>query len=40
MANTWNQSGTLWGQNQWGQQTQVDVSLTAPSQLTTSLSMN
>jgi len=37
MANTWGQSGTTWGQNQWGEQTQIDVTLTAPSQLTTAL---
>ena len=37
MANTWGQSGTTWGQNQWSEQTQIDVSITAPSQLTTSL---
>ena len=36
MANTWNQSGTLWGQNSWGQQAQVDLSLTGVS-ATTSL---
>ena len=28
MANTWNQSGTTWGQNQWGDQADVDVTLT------------
>ena len=26
--NTWNQTGTTWGQNQWGDQADVDVSLT------------
>jgi hypothetical protein len=25
MANTWGQSGTTWGQNQWGDQADVDV---------------
>ena len=33
MANTWGQSGTTWGQNQWGDQADVDVSITAPTQL-------
>jgi hypothetical protein len=28
MANTWNQSGTTWGQNSYGLQTEVNVSLT------------
>ena len=28
MANTWNQALTTWGQNQWGEQTQIDVTLT------------
>ena len=28
MSNTWNQSGTTWGQNQWGDQADVDVALT------------
>ena len=28
MSNTWNQSGTTWGQNQWGDQADVDVTLT------------
>ena len=37
MANTWNQANTTWGQNQWGDQADVDVTLTAPSQLSTSL---
>ena len=37
MANTWGQSGTTWGQNQWSEQTQIDVPITAPSQLTTAL---
>ena len=31
MANTWNQAGTTWGQNQWGEQTQIDISLTGLS---------
>jgi hypothetical protein len=37
MANTWNASGTLWGQNSWGDQGTVTQTLTAPSQLTTAL---
>ena len=37
MANTWGQSGTTWGQNQWSEQTQIDVTLTAPTQLSTTL---
>ena len=37
MANTWGASGTLWGQNQWSEQTQIDVPITAPTQLSTSL---
>jgi hypothetical protein len=37
MANTWGQSGTTWGQNQWGDQEAVDVTLTAPTQLSTTL---
>jgi hypothetical protein len=37
MANTWGQSGTTWGQNQWGDQADVDVSITAPTQLSTTL---
>jgi len=37
MANTWNQANTTWGQNQWGDQADVDVTLTAPAQLSTSL---
>ena len=36
MANTWNESGTTWGQNQWGDQGAVDVSITGQS-LTTAL---
>ena len=28
MSNTWNQSGTTWGQNQWGDQADIDVTLT------------
>ena len=28
MANTWNQSGTTWGQNTYGTQTQVIITLT------------
>ena len=31
MANTWNQALTTWGQNQWGEQTQIDVSITGLS---------
>ena len=31
MANTWNQSGTTWGQNTWGTQTQVIIPLTGLS---------
>jgi hypothetical protein len=31
MANTWNQSGTTWGQNSYGLQTEVNVSLTGLS---------
>jgi hypothetical protein len=37
MANTWGQSGTTWGQNQWGDQADVDVSITAPTQLSTAV---
>jgi hypothetical protein len=37
MANTWNAAGTLWGQNSWGDQGTVTQTLTAPSQLSTSL---
>jgi trimeric autotransporter adhesin len=37
MTNTWGQSGTTWGQNQWGDQADVDVSITAPTQLSTTL---
>jgi len=37
MANTWGQSGTTWGQNQWSEQTQIDVPITAPTQLSTTL---
>ena len=28
MANSWNESGTTWGQNTWGTQSQVIISLT------------
>ena len=28
MANTWNQSGTTWGSNQWGEQGPTTVTLT------------
>jgi hypothetical protein len=35
MDNTWNQSGTTWGQNTWGTQTQVIISLTGLSSTTT-----
>jgi hypothetical protein len=35
MANTWNQSGTTWGQNSYGLQTEVNVSLTGLSTTTT-----
>jgi hypothetical protein len=37
MANTWNQANTTWGQNQWGDQADVDVSITAPTQLSTAV---
>ena len=37
MANTWNQANTTWGQNQWGDQADIDVTLTAPAQLSTSI---
>jgi hypothetical protein len=37
MANTWDQAGTTWGQNQWGQQTQVDISLTTTLLATSSI---
>ena len=36
MANTWNQSGTTWGQNLWGEQADLTLTLTAPSALTSS----
>ena len=29
MANTWNQAGTTWGQNSWGQQADVTLTLTS-----------
>jgi hypothetical protein len=31
MANTWNQSGTTWGQNAYGEQADVDLTLTGLS---------
>ena len=31
MANTWNQSGTTWGSNQWGEQGPTIVTLTGQS---------
>lgn len=31
MANTWNQAGTTWGQNQWGQQAEPVVDVTGVS---------
>ena len=31
MANTWNQSGTTWGQNSYGLQTEVNISITGLS---------
>ena len=31
MANTWNQSGTTWGQNTYGTQTEVVITLTGVS---------
>ena len=37
MANTWNQALTTWGQNQWGEQTQIDISLTTSFLATSSL---
>ena len=37
MANTWNQAGTTWGQNLWGEQADLTLTLTAPSALTSSV---
>ena len=34
MSNTWNASGTTWGQNSWGDQGTVTVSLTGLSATT------
>jgi len=34
MANTWGQSGTLWGQNTWGQQADVSLTLSGLSAAT------
>jgi hypothetical protein len=31
MANTWNQAGTTWGQNAWGEQADVNLTLTGLS---------
>ena len=31
MSNTWNQSGTTWGSNQWGEQGPTIVALTGQS---------
>ena len=31
MANTWNQTGTTWGSNQWGEQGPTIVTLTGQS---------
>ena len=38
MANTWNQSGTTWGQNSYGLQTEANVPITGLS-ATTSLNI-
>ena len=35
MANTWGESGTTWGQNTWGQQSDVTLTLTGLSATTT-----
>ena len=35
-VNSWNQSGTTWGQNAWGEQADVNLELTGIS-LTSSL---
>ena len=35
MANTWNQSGTTWGQNSYGLQTEVPVPITGLSTTST-----
>ena len=40
MANTWNESGTTWGQNQWGDQGAVDVSITGQSLTTDSVQLH
>jgi hypothetical protein len=34
MANTWGASGTTWGQNSWGDQETVTISLTGQSTTT------
>ena len=34
MANTWNQALTTWGQNSWGQQADVTLTLTGVSSTT------
>ena len=31
MANTWNQASTTWGQNAWGEQADVNLTLTGVS---------
>ena len=35
MANTWNQALTTWGQNAWGEQADVNLTLTGLSATTT-----
>ena len=35
MANTWNQALTTWGQNAWGEQADVNLTLTGVSATTT-----
>ena len=35
MANTWNQALTTWGQNTWGQQADVTLTLTGLSATST-----
>ena len=37
MANTWNQAGTTWGQNAWGKQADVNLTLTTSFSITASL---
>ena len=34
MANTWNQANTTWGQNAWGQQADVSLTLSGLSATT------